>query len=936
MINYMLNEDMGAKGSVRNITKAHQYFLDRNTGLTNDATKQHYVFNPDYVLSNNRHFIAASQQEAQPNGDGTTEGQALQVIGYALQYIVTGNTEWLDLAKKCFDAYTKFFYVEAQNPMPNPPAKWICNWILNSKEPVNSNWPIDKVAPTHSGFKGKLMTFNNGILRIKHGAPDWGQYLDKATFAFDGALTWDAINASVQALKPDGSTDWNKDGVKWDVDWIINWEGKKINWDGDVLSTGHPEAEKGMVKLKDTSVNGEHKFNYATRQPVADGGELIGRNQVQHNRPLHVPVPLDYLGNAADAEEWFADAAYLMWKITGEDRYHNIWQCVLETCKDYANIDGVDKFFRKSTVDKTPFTEGIAYDYSYPSDVEPTYSRDPEGYINIGMNAASQINIEQQAIWFKAGNTSKLRVQFGGLDIAGEPLSARAVLKLSTVKSDAAPSKRWLATFPASTSEAVKTYDIPFSNLVEATKADGTDFILADSRVASDWGAATWEVVYENGVLGGRSTNIIKGKLPTTEDGLIIGFWLLPSKLAPIKSITCRNDKPVTVGFTDNGGWKWHYDIPAGGWRTVALTTPILNDYQPNPGTPPASPIGSQFDQVNIESVEADTNFSWYCFNDVPATFGNEVVYTILFTLTIQGQRGYIAKVGDCTIIDYLPGNLYCTPGVIPFSNISVPDTEQFDGWRGMPYPGYQYPFIYCYNRTDKEFDTHLENMVEFLYQSQVWYTQRFGVVGPGASAYIWNRWDNLKYGKPDTWTMNHWGDGNAWSGYQPRAYCGAARAWYELVINGRPVPAKLKAYTDNWSKWLIEYVKKYNGQTPTDFPTSSLPVPVENDFTGHMCGLWLAGACYAKLAGSTVPGLDFLIESCYRELRDNLVVTDIPDQIMNGSWSPAIRLETGNGVESNGMFFGFWSGEILRGLAMYLAVQKYKPGEDMYEHIRK
>lgn len=936
MINYMLTEDMGAKGSVLNIVKGHQYFLDRNTGLTNNAQKEHYVFNPEYVLSNNRHFIAASQQEAQPNGDGTTEGQALQVIGYALQYIITGNKSMLDLAVKCYDAYINHYYVAAKNPMPDPPAKWVCNWIINSKEPVNSNWPIDHKAPTHSGFKGVEFTFANGLLSIPHGAPNWGEYLDKATFAFDGALTWDAINASVQALKPDGSTDWNKDGVKWDVDWIINWEGKKINWDGDVLSTGHPEADKGKIKLKDTSVNGKHKFNYATRQPVEHGGELIGRNQVQHNRPLHVPVPIDYLGNAADAEEWFADAAFLMWKCTGEDRYYKAWQCVLETCKDYANIDGVDKFFRKSTVDETPFTEGISYDYSYPSEVVPSYSRDTEGYINIGMNAASQITIEQQAIWFKAGNTSKLRVQFGGVTVGGDRLQARAVMKLSTVKSDSAPSKRWLATFPDSMDDTVKTYDIPFSNLVEATKADGSDFIFADSRSMSDWGGATWATVYESGILGGRSANIVKGTLPTTADGLIIGFWLLDSKRAPIKSITCRNDKPVTVGFTDNAGWKWHYNVPAGQWRTVALDNPIINDYQPNPGTPPARPVNTDVTQVNIEGVEDATNFSWYCFNEVPAVFGNEVVYTILFSLTISGGASYIAKVGDCTIVDYLPGNLYCTPGVIPFSNISVPDTEQFDGWRGMPYPGYQYPFIYCYNRTEGEFDEHLNNMTEFLYQSQVWYTQKFGVVGPGASAYIWARWDNLKYGKPDTWTMNHWGDGNAWSGYQPRAYLSAARAWYELVITGRPVPPKLKTYTDNWTKWLAKFTKDSGGITPTDFPTNSLPKPDPTDFTGHMCGLWLAGACYAKLAGSTADGLDYLIGACYKELRENFVITDIPDQIMNGSWSPAIRLETGNGVESNGMFFGFWSGEILRGLAMYLAVNRLKPGENMYDLIPK
>lgn len=196
---------------------------------------------------------------------------------------------------------------------------------------------------------------------------------------------------------------------------------------------------------------------------------------------------------------------------------------------------------------------------------------------------------------------------------------------------------------------------------------------------------------------------------------------------------------------------------------------------------------------------------------------------------------------------------------------------------------------------------------------------------------HVWNRWDNLKYGKPDTWTMYHWGDGTAWSGYQPRAMMGACRAWYELMLQGKPIPQKLKDYSENWIKWLVQFVKDSGGITPTDFPPESLPKPDPNDFTGHMCGLWLAGSCFAKLAGSKVEGLDFLIEACVTELENNFVNTGIPDQIMNGSWSPAVRLGT-----DNGMFFGFWSGEILRGMALYLLTKQMNVGDDMYNLIIK
>lgn len=949
MIKSLCFENISDTAGVLQMAKGHQYFLDRNTGLTNDAMVDHFVFNPDGVLANNRHFIAASQMEAQPNGDATTEGQSLQVMGYVYMYIATRDSVWLEKAKWCWDAYFNYFYWGQK--MPTSPQPFICNWIINGKEPILANWPIDRKAPTHSGFKGEMMFYNNGITQVPHGEPYYGQFLDKATFAFDGALAWDAINASVQAINEDGSTNWNEDGVVYPVDWIVNWEGKKINWDGDVIEENLPEDQKGLIKLQDTTVNGEHKTNFANRQPIEFGGEYIERNQPWHNRPLNVPVPPDYLGNAADAELWWADACYLMWRVTGEDKYWMGWQCALETCRAYAEIDSKDKFFRKSVNDNTPFTDGISYDYTYPSEVEPVYTRDEEGYINIQIKepTGAQVTIEQQAIWFRAGQNSKLRVQYGGVASDGSALEARAVLRLNSVKdSDAPGSTRWAAPFPVSKTSAVNTFDIPFSGLVEATKADGSSFVLSDSRSVVVYGDAKSDMVYENNVVDTRSALTNRVDMSKFSDGLIIGFWLLDDEALDVQAMSFKSNNAFELRVVDDDGWRWHWVMQdtVDKWvnKSLPRSSLILNEYQPNedpegkpPGwVPPPRPSRPNYTKLKqvvvvILDTEKDCYFQWYSVNELPRRFTANDTYTLLFSLTISGQKDFVAKVGDCTIVDFKENNLAFTPGTIPFSNISVPDTAQFDGWRGMPYPGYQYPFIYTIDQTPGEWNTHMTNMVEMLWQSQVAYTKKFGVVGPGMSAYIWNRWDNLKYGKPDTWTMYHWGDGTAWSGYQPRAMMGACRAWYELMLQGKPIPQKLKDYSENWIKWLVQFVKDSGGITPTDFPPESLPKPDPNDFTGHMCGLWLAGSCFAKLAGSKVEGLDFLIEACVTELENNFVNTGIPDQIMNGSWSPAVRLGT-----DNGMFFGFWSGEILRGMALYLLTKQMNVGDDMYNLIIK
>ena len=160
---------------VVNLAIGHERFLLRNTGLTNDSSQDHYVFNPQNVLANNRHLKSISQMEGQPNGDATTEGQSLQILGYIYMYRGTKEQYWLDRAIAMFDAYVDHFY--QGQPIPDDPenSRWLCNWIINGKEPVLANWPIDFDSPTHSGFLGSPMTWTNGRTQIPTGAPNWGE-----------------------------------------------------------------------------------------------------------------------------------------------------------------------------------------------------------------------------------------------------------------------------------------------------------------------------------------------------------------------------------------------------------------------------------------------------------------------------------------------------------------------------------------------------------------------------------------------------------------------------------------------------------------------------------------------------------------------------------------------------------------------------------------
>lgn len=919
-----------------NLIEGHHRFLNTNTGDTNDSTVDHYVFNSEGVMSNNRHFLGATMMETLPNGDGTTESQSLIIIGYAWLYLATKNPAYLAAAEKYFDAYITYFY-DGQ-PIPTTPQRYISNWIVNSKEPVLANYPLNATEPTHSGFKGVEFTFTNGLMQIPHGSPNWGEYLDVATYAYVGSLAWDAINASVQAYKADGVTvDWNTDGTTYPVNWIIGWDGNKVDYNGNIISSNNDPSTFGTVQLQDTTVTGTYKFNYAVRLPVEYGGTLIGRNQPDHNRPCHVPLvgDVNLLGNSADSEQWFADASYLLWKITGDVKYQNAMNASLFTIMEYTNIDRYDMFFRQSTKDQTPWTDGISYDFQYPNTDVATYSRDSNGYIDIAMSAAGQEAIEQQAIWFRVDQTAVVRTTYGGVDTSNGPLQARIQLALSPNKGEGVTGTLYGTNLPSSTSATPQTYDIPIGSLALLSKPDGSDYLMADTRAVTNYGNCTYEPVYETGILGNRSTTVVEATFPTDSDGLVIGFWLETPTTQPLTSLTYKCDADMDLKITDDNNWNWYWVLPNNNmtWTTTTLDPAnlILSSYQPNAGgranpTSAVFTVLSQFDITPDSSSAVNTHFSYYCVNDIPPTYTATDGYTLKYRLTVSGANPFTMVVGDCTILNFRNDSLAYTPGVIPFSNIYSPGTQEIGAWHGMPYPGYQYPWIYTHDPVT--YSTQLNNMVNFLYDSQQWYNTQYGQLGPGAAAYIWNRWDNYKYGTADTFTNYNWGTDDAWAGYQPRAFQGSARAWYEMMNNGNAanVPVKMQQYVENWINWLVTYVKQYNA-FPTEFPAASVPTYVANDFTGHMTGLWLAGCCFAALAGSTIKDLDWLIEKAVAELAENYVVTGVPGHKMDGSWSPAVRLGT-----DNGMYYGFWAGEIFRGLGLYILYKKLPVGGNVYQ----
>ena len=94
------------------------------------------------------------------------------------------------------------------------------------------------------------------------------------------------------------------------------------------------------------------------------------------------------------------------------------------------------------------------------------------------------------------------------------------------------------------------------------------------------------------------------------------------------------------------------------------------------------------------------------------------------------------------------------------------------------------------------------------------------------------------------------------------------------------------------------------------------------------MAGLWLAGLVLCASAGSTKTYLNRLIAKTYKHIRAEMVsLPGSSGHPMLGAWSPFAD-PTGN----KGMFYGFWSGEMLRGLGLYVLYLKHGSNVDFYK----
>lgn len=916
-------------------------FIRRHKGTVNGVT-DYFCLNDQNIILNNMHYEVALSGYM-PNGTATTEGQSLFILGYIYLYKATGDQKWLDFARLYYDAYLKYFYKDT--PIPPTPTTWRCHWAINGKQPFRTLGPVNYQDPSASGAWDVPVVFNNGVGYVPAGTPYYGEQVARVYNVYDGKMNWDNVMAT-----PTGGAHGT-----YAMDFFVDDRGIRMTYDGTELDDSVPQTTypTRYISLTDKTFNGTLNISFSCRS-----GLIIDRNQPFEGWPMWQHVEKAQYGNSGDSEEWFCEASYMMFELTGEQKYLRAFQSSLKTLWDSANLPSQSLMFMHDTghISTTPFTEGISFWWNYVHNCDAQIARDPStGYIYIEKTEelftedTSQVAIEQMALINKVNEQSYIHMQMG-INVAS---TDGFINMFATVSDSLLPNtgRVWRQPIWSNNNPTPQDYYYPLGGFIAQDDGAGNEYVMLTGQSFVPYNEATsWSSLQANVLGDSRRVDYVGSiNVPDTSSGVVLGFWNSTPTTRPLGALSYRytGPNPLAVTVRDANNWKWEYVLPyTTDWTTVNLDWSqfYLTANQDNTGARPGSPaINNALTQIQIASPDAATaanaqsSMDLYCFGTIPP-FYSGTGYMNHWKWMVVTHNEFVCNIGDCEVLGTLELRAKYTPGVIPFSTNYSQKKGKREYYRGTPYTGYVYPAQWLL----AGYMDGVQNCIDYWYDAQEDWKQKYGIYGPLAPVYVWPRWDNVQYGAPETFVYVEWGYAVPWAGYYSRTFYSATHLWQMLHDRNMAVDPKLVTVCERWATYLSDFMDANDDNTPTVFPPPGQGMPYNDgydpdptksspDHTGHMTAHFLCGAIFMKMAGSTHPKLDRIIDGCVREFERTYVIKQGTYQDMSGSYSSWY---------GGHYFYGFWAGEIMRAFAMLMIYRDWQRRQpptnvvDLLQHI--
>lgn len=353
--------------------------------------------------------------------------------------------------------------------------------------------------------------------------------------------------------------------------------------------------------------------------------------------------------------------------------------------------------------------------------------------------------------------------------------------------------------------------------------------------------------------------------------------------------------------------------------------------------------------------------------------FGVSMEMKQAYTLRIVAMRP-ISAASEQAVWDNVPkavkgSQMPFFPGAMPFAINADTIKQQFVGWNGSPFHGYQLPDFWWFLRDDADAvlpdlnpSTNMpvpnastgaleypissvvgsvaktrnallvEQQLLFLKHAQDKWIASGGASGPFAHTFVMNTPARMSIGNPTphTWVYTNDDPNTRWVGYQCRVVDSLARLTYLSRLNAGWATSRTMAISmamlwierlnvlwPNLDGKLVSGVRYYG--PPTDYDDPAKGAPTTSYEEPHGTALILRACLWLKLSGlltaSQLATVETVGKRCwdYMELR----YRTLPLDTMRYTWA-------NKDAKTNESYFGFWQFEIVATIAYLL---KYPAG---------
>jgi len=834
-----------------------------------------------------------------PATSSTTESQSLTIRGLLRAYQATGVTYYLTLAKTYTTALIKYFFFDTPPPSTGI---WPTQWIVNAGDPFPVKGPLHVSGnPSYSGNIENTVYFTNGVANL---GTDLATVYNASTpdssvlwhCVFSGLSTgskvniycfWDAYGYKQTGVNNDHT---GTSGFGW---------GEKI---GENTVFAPPDVSKaGQIELMDSGYTGDlhvtHSNFLNTLIPYSANFEcwpmwrVLGRGEWNF---------------AGDTIHWILDVFNLLVVLdTGSDnaKWVTAKNAILRMWSKAMEFDTSTYFFQGSSADiGTQWNTFPMVFYFVTIGYTGIQSSDPSIYTDVSRDSAGHVRayfptngdgfnffiFENDSLFITVPSTSNhFNIGAGAVETSDSTelrffitTSDNHVYQYLTFLDTGAPHTN--LSIPLENFTSLYTYG---RDVVSETATGFTLTLNPDSGSSGTGMAGYWPLDTAPTTL-----NILNNTVSSTDGRLIM-------------TVKCEGDGKGVVHQKYIYGSSSVQAIPTTtGWRQD-----VWND-----------------SETAHSLTSTITEFQWFCawwggatvaleaFSGCPMKSANMSVRKV----SIRFLSNRAITIGDGYFTIGSRDSIAYTPGALPFqiSNNSIRSGNNFTtsaNFQGPFYIGYQNPNPYiALNEAAKA-----RNMMQLIVDSQNHYTSVRSTAGPFTPVYLPSTWDSLMFSHDSTEGFTWEGpDSNTfWGGFQYRPFAAVSEFAYNTIglsgIDWTTAHTLAMASSLSFITWLDSWLIINSDSTdiPTSFPETSTPLVTYRE--PHMIAVALQGALWSRKAGINLSLCNRVIDKLYAMLKAYNIVSDGIG--MDGAFTP-------DPDPSNGVFYGYWGGEILTVLSLH------------------